>query len=110
MGKNIVKLNDSAFTPSKKSSSNKNLKTTKEKQKDNIVIRKINSNHDWGSKKVKTLASDHFSVSTNNTQSKEPNLIVEKVCFNVAAVCFPITLIEFSIKRLKPNMNKFLYL
>ena len=47
MGKNIVKLNDSAFTPSKKSSSYKNLKSTKEKQKDNIVIRKINSNHDW---------------------------------------------------------------
>ena len=110
MGKNIVKHNDSASPPSKKSSSNKNLKTTKEKQKDNIVIRKIKSNHDWGSKKVKTLASDHFSVSTNNTQSKEPNLIAEKVCLNVAAVFFPIMLTKFSIKRMKPNIKNFLYL
>ena len=80
MGKNNNKKDDIAQPASNKLSSKKNFKTSKEKQKDNIIIRKTTLDYEKNSRKVKILASDHFSESAGKTKMVEPNSKTKKVC------------------------------
>ncbi len=75
MGKTNNKNNVTTLPPSNKFNSNKNIK----KGKENIIIRKTKADYESVSKKVKTLASDHFSASAGNTKMKEYNPVAENV-------------------------------
>ena len=82
MGKTNNKSNDKAEPTSNKLDDNKKVK--KGKEKENIIIKKTKANHESTSKKVKTLASDHFSESANKkviaTTSLENKKLIKFHC------------------------------
>lgn len=73
------KNSESAPPPNLKNGSNKINKKGKEQQTEIIIIKKIKANNEPSKKKIKTLASDHFSASAGKNEMKEQEPRAEKV-------------------------------
>ena len=73
------KNSESVPPPNIKYNTNKTNKKGKEQQTGIIIIKKSKANNEPSKKKIKTLASDHFSASAGKNDMKEQEPIAEKV-------------------------------
>ena len=76
--------NDMAPPTGNKRNSTKHVKKGKEQEKETLIIKKTKPDYDISSKKIKTLASDHFSTSAGKTTMKPYNTEVSAIictCF-----------------------------